>query len=261
MELSENYLVFPRAARGWHVVRARYAPAAHRSPPPRAAAGRPRRRVRPHLPPVQGEDAKERGRERSVHMAAPGRRAAALLRVRDEALGGRRAAGSALLRSPPHARDAAPEGARGSRDRAEGPGPLKALTFRTPSLPIGPGPQLPSTAATVTVEGSRSVRTTGAPRLTTTRAHSADRAPDAPEPTLVDLERLRAGAGSANRCHDPEPRFGTKGSQVHHDGLFGRRGTRAGGEVDRLPSRHAGSMWDDILPGATDAVQRLRFGT
>src|SRR6266540_6598570 len=125
MELSENYLVFPRAARGWHVVRARYAPAAHRSPPPRAAAGRPRRRVRPHVPPVQGEDAKERGRERSVHMAAPGRRAAALLRVRDEALGGRRAAGSALLRSPPHARDAAPEGARGSRDRAEGPGPLK----------------------------------------------------------------------------------------------------------------------------------------
>ncbi len=88
----------------------------------------------------------------------------------------------------------------------------RALTFRTPSLPIGPGPQLPSTAATVTVEGSRSVRTTGAPRLTTTRAHRADRAPDARERALVipsgyePVRPVRTGAMTPSRDSGPRGR-------------------------------------------------------
>ncbi len=88
----------------------------------------------------------------------------------------------------------------------------RALTFRTPSLPSGPGPQVPAAAATVSVEGSRSVRTTGAPRLTTTRAQSADPAPNAPEPGLVipsgyePVRAVRTGAMTPTRDSGPRGR-------------------------------------------------------
>ncbi len=86
----------------------------------------------------------------------------------------------------------------------------RALTFRTPSLPGGS--QVPAAAAVVSGKGSRSVRTTGAPRLTTTRADSVDDAADGPEPALVipsgyePVRAVRTGAKTPSRDSGPRGR-------------------------------------------------------
>jgi integrase len=87
----------------------------------------------------------------------------------------------------------------------------RALTFRPAAAPV-PEPTPPTPAAPAGGDAGRSVRTTGAPRLTTTRAQSADRAPDDPEPGHVisggyePVRTVRAGARTPSRDSGPRGR-------------------------------------------------------